>query len=93
MTPTEISTLIMEQISLWLPSLSAIIAIVVAIIPTITKIKSALNEVRETKDIRELTTTIKLLQKENAEIIKENKILIDKIAHIEGYTDIKMKKE
>ena len=93
MTATEISTLIMEQISLWLPAISAILAVIVGIIPTITKIRSALVEVRETKDIKELTTAIKLLQKENAEIIKENKILIDKIAHIQGYTDIKMKKE
>lgn len=89
---SEIFDLIIQHISTWLPALASILVMFVGIIPTIIKVKGALDEVKRTKEYEDVVTQLRLLSNENQELVRCNKLLIDKIAKIEGYSDA-VKKE
>lgn len=89
---SEIFDLIIQHVSTWLPALASILVMFVGIIPTILKVKGALDEVKRTKEFEDVKNQLVIISHENKELVKCNKLLIDRIAKIEGYSDA-IKKE
>lgn len=88
----EIFDLIIQHVSTWLPALASLLVMFVGIIPTILKVKGALDEIKRTKEFEDVTVQLKILSNENKELIRCNKLLLDRITKIEGYSDT-IKKE
>lgn len=88
----EIFDLVIQYVSTWLPALASLLVMFVGIIPTILKVKGALDEVKKTKEFEDVKNQLIIISHENKELVRCNKLLIDKIAKIEGYTDA-VKKE
>ena len=89
---SEIFDLVIQYISTWLPALTSILVMFAGIIPTILKVKDALDTVKKTKEFEDVKNQLVIISNENRELIRCNKLLIDKIAKIEGYSDV-VKKE
>lgn len=89
---SEIFNLVIQYISTWLPAVASILVMFVGIIPTILKVKDALDTVKKTKEFEDVKNQLVIISNENRELVRCNKLLIDKIAKIEGYSDA-VKKE
>lgn len=84
--------IIYEYIALWMPSIVGILGMVSMLLAAIFKVKDALHSLssKEGEMIdsqKELVNKLSVLINENQELSRINKILTDKIARIEGYTD------
>lgn len=88
----EIFDLIIQYISTWLPALASLLVMFVGIIPVILKVKGALDEIKRTKEFEDVTTQLKILSNENKELVRCNKLLLDRITKIEDYANA-IKKE
>lgn len=95
----EIISIIIEQASIWMPSIVAIAGIVVSVITALGKIGAALGETKEAVAKLKDDTTIKELRAEVREQVQQSKqlqeyvkLLTDKVAKIEGYSDNILKK-
>ena len=89
---SEIFEMVIQYVSTWLPALASILVMFAGIIPTILKVKDALDTVTKTKEFEDVQNQLVIISNENRELIRCNKLLIDKIAKIEGYSDA-VKKE
>lgn len=74
---------IMTYIALWAPSLVGVLCSVGSIIFAIAKVKDALAQL----SAKQLATDVRELVAQNRELTRTNKLLTDKIARIEGYSD------
>lgn len=90
----EIISIIIEQASIWGPSLVAIAGIVVSVITALGKIGSALGETKEAvaklkeeQVYKELVSELKTQAQQNKQLQEYVKLLTDKVAQIEGYSD------
>lgn len=83
----EIITLIIQYWSMWAPSIVSSLAVLAGVIPVIIKVKDGLNEIKKTQEFKEVKAKLETVSAENQELIRCNKLLIDKIAKIEGYAD------
>lgn len=83
----EIITLIIQYWSMWVPSVISCLAVLAGVIPVIVKVKDGLARIKETQEFKEVKTKLETVSAENQELIRCNKLLIDKIAKIEGYAD------
>lgn len=88
----EIFGLIVQHVSTWLPALASLLVMFAGIIPVILKVKGALDEIKRTKEFEDVTMQLKILSNENKELIRCNKLLLDRITKIEDYADA-VKKE
>lgn len=89
---SEIFEIVIQYVSTWLPALASILVMFAGIIPTILKVKDALDTVKKTKEFEDVKNQLVIISNENRELIRCNKLLTDKIAKIEGYSDA-VKKE
>ena len=80
---TEIYELIMAYVSIWAPSLMAIAGMAF----TWLKGKAALKELKGDAELKQLRLEIATANRHNAELVRCNKLLLDKITKIEGYAD------
>ena len=89
---SEIFEMVIQYVSTWLPALASVLVMFAGIIPTILKVKDALDTVKKTKEFEDVKSQLVIISNENRELVRCNKLLIDKIAKIEGYSDA-VKKE
>ena len=89
---SEIFEIVIQYVSTWLPALASVLVMFAGIIPTILKVKDALDTVKKTKEFEDVKSQLVIISNENRELVRCNKLLIDKIAKIEGYSDA-VKKE
>ena len=89
---SEIFEIVIQYVSTWLPALASILVMFAGSSPTILKVKDALDTVKKTKEFEDVKNQLVIISNENRELIRCNKLLIDKIAKIEGYSDA-VKKE
>lgn len=85
----EFIDIISQYVSIWAPSLVAILGTVATVILSISKVKSAIDTLKDEAAIKELNAKLKDLAAENAEIVRCNKLLLDQITKIQGYADHK----
>ena len=97
---TEIIELLIEYAAIWGPSLVAIAGIIVSVITALSKIagalaetKSAVAALKEDATIKELTNELKKQASKNERLQETYNLLLDKITHIKGYTDIVLPKD
>lgn len=74
---------IIMYVSMWAPSLVAIFGMVA----TVLKSKTALKELKADTELKLLRLEVAAANKHNAELVRCNKLLLDKITKIEGYAD------
>lgn len=89
--------LVMAQAAIWAPGLTAVLGIVIALIPTLHKVIEALGEikdttkdVRKTKDFDRLHTDLRQAHVDNKELKEQMEMIIDRLACVEGYYKYQM---
>lgn len=86
---TEIVNIIITYASIWAPSLVSILGIVTTILIALNKTKEQWNKMKEDNDYREIKEKLTANAKQNEELIKCEKALIDNITKIKDYVDHK----
>lgn len=76
---------IIQYVSIWAPSLVAILGIVASVIMAIAKVKDAIGEMKNTRD--NLVVEVQELIAKNEELTHTNKLLLDQITRIKDYSD------
>jgi gas vesicle protein len=88
---TEIIEIIVQYVSIWAPSLVAILGVVATVIGAINKSKAALEEFKKSDTLKDLASELKTSISENQELRYQNSLLLDEITKIKDY--VKHKKE
>lgn len=94
----EIVSIILEYASIWMPSLTAILGIVTTILLALSKIKTAIEDLKNTDILQTLSEDLKKalndnesLKQQNENIKEQYDILIDEITKIKNYRESKKK--
>lgn len=85
--------LILTYVSMWAPSLVAILATVYTVAVGIKKFVDLINSVKEDTNFKEVNDKLATLTAENEELIRCNKLLLDRITKIKDYADNKKNEE
>lgn len=85
----ETMQIITEYLAIWAPSLVSVLGIIVAIIPTVQKMADHLKALQEDKTLVEISERLEKLSQENKELTRCNKLLLDQLAKIKDYADLK----
>ena len=88
-----ITELLMLYIPMYAPSIVAIISVVVAIIPLATKLLDALKAFKNSDELKQLAKQLQEQSAENKELVRCNKLLLDRLTKIEGYADKKKEED
>lgn len=86
---TEIFALIMSYVSIWAPSLVAILGIAFTVIKGIAEMKKYADQ----KTLADVYTKMNELTAQNAELNRCNKLLLDQITKIQDYADQKKEED
>lgn len=81
----QIIEMITTYVSIWMPSLVAIIGIVGTIFGSLKKTKDAIAEFKQDETLKKLNSELKEAIAENKEIKQELDIVIDQLAKVENY--------
>lgn len=79
--------LILTYVSMWAPALAAILGVVASVVFAVAKVKSAINDLRKSDDIANLTTEINRLAAENKELRRTENLILDELTKIENYAE------
>lgn len=89
----EILRIIVEYVSIWAPSLVAILGVVTTILVALGKTKDAFDKLNKDETLKDVNSRLKQLTSENEELIRCNKLLLDQITKIQDYADTKKKEK
>ena len=88
--------IILSYMSIWAPSLIAILGIAATVIGAIAKVRAAIadtkkanEELRSNETIKQMEKKFEAMAKENAELVHTNKLLLEQLTKIKGYADLK----
>lgn len=94
----EIVSIVLECASIWMPSLTAILGIVTTILLALSKIKTAIEDLKKTDVLQTLSEDLKKSLNDNEALKEQNKdlreqydILIDELKKIKNYRESKKK--
>ena len=86
---------LIDTINAWIPTIASIIAVVITVLNACSKLKNTLknatvtlSEIKNDKSFKECVSEMKKLSAENRELNRRIAILTDRIAKIEGYSDM-----
>lgn len=85
----EFYAVLIEHIAIWAPSLVSILGFIVMMVPTFIKCRDWLKGLKEDKTLVEISERLEKLSSENAELVRCNKLLLDKLTKIQDYADHK----
>ena len=90
----EIVSIVLECASIWMPSLTAILGIVTTILLAISKIKTAIEDLKKTdvlqtlsKDLKKALNDNEALKEQNKDLREQYDILIDELKKIKNYRE------
>jgi hypothetical protein len=83
--------ILMTYVAIWAPSLVAVLGTVAAVVLAINKATAAIRDIKLDKTFVELNNKLSTMAKENEELVKCNKLLLDQITKIKDYADQKEK--
>lgn len=89
----EILKIVLEYVSIWAPSLVAVLGVVVTILTALGKSKAAFDNLKADNTLKEVNEKLTKLAAENEELVRCNKLLLDNITKIQDYADNKKKEE
>ena len=81
----EILAIIIQYVSIWAPSLVAILGVVTSIITAIAKVNNVIKDVSNSRDT--LANEVHQLISKNEELARTNKLLLDQITRVKDYAD------
>lgn len=84
---TAIVELIVAYSAIVGPAITAIFGVIFLIARGVYALKKSAKEISDTTIIKEVSTKLDRLSRENHELTKANRLLADKITRIEGYSD------
>lgn len=86
---TALIELIVSYVSIWAPSIVAILGVVALIVKGINEVRVAVKELKSDQTIKNLASKLEESLAANKELVETNKILIDQVTRIQGYVDAK----
>ena len=85
----EFYTVLVEHVAIWAPSLMSILSCITMLIPIVIKCREWLKGLKEDKTLVEISERLEKVSRENADLVRCNKLLLDKITKIQDYADNK----
>lgn len=85
----EIIEIVLQYAAIWAPSLVAILGIVYSVLVAVNKTKAQWDKLKGDTDFKDVKEQLIKQSKENEELIKCNKALVDNITKIKDYVDHK----
>lgn len=86
---------LIDTINAWIPTIASIIAVVITVLNACSKLKNTLknatvtlSEIKNDKSFKECVSELRKLSSENRELNRRISILTDRIAKIEGYSEM-----
>lgn len=83
----EIVRLILEYVSIWMPSVTAMLGIVTTTLLALSKVKAAIDDLKKTDVLKTLSEDLKKALSDNKELKEQNDILIDELKKIKDYRE------
>ena len=83
----EIVSIVLECASIWMPSITAILGIVTTILLALSKIKTAIEDLKKTDVLQTLSEDLKKALNDNEALKEQNDILIDELKKIKNYRE------
>lgn len=81
--------LIIQYAAIWAPAIVAVLGTITTVILAINKCRDAINEWKTDDTMRDIRANLAKVSKENAELVRCNKLLLDEITKIKDYADKK----
>ena len=85
----EFYTVLIEHVAIWAPSLASILCSITLMIPVFIKCREWLKRLKEDKTLVEISERLEKVSRENADLVRCNKLLLDKLTKIQDYADHK----
>ena len=85
----ELVSIIINHASIWMPSVTAIIGIVTTTLLALSKVKTAIEDLKKTDVLKTLSEDLKKALSDNKELKEQNDILIDELKKIRNYRESK----
>ena len=86
---TEFYTVLIEHVAIWAPSLVSILGSITLMIPVFIKCREWLKRLKEDKTLVEISERLEKISRENADLVRCNKLLLDQLTKIQDYADHK----
>lgn len=83
--------IVVQYASIWGPSVVAVLGILISVVSSLTKVKTAIEEFKQDKTIDNLRNEINTIGSELRETNRQNALLLDELSKIQGYSAIKKK--
>lgn len=87
----QILAVIIEYAAIWAPSLIAILGVVATVIGAAAKTREAFALLNRDETLKGIKEKLENLAKENEELVRCNKLLLEQITKIRNYADEKKK--
>lgn len=78
---------ILTYASMWAPSLVALLGILFTVIKAIGLVRKAIDELKQNTNIHDMNVELSRLTTQNKELVRCNKLLLDRITKITNYAD------
>lgn len=88
---TKLIELLVQYASIWGPSLVAVLGIMISVVSSLAKVKTAVEEFKQDKTIDNLRAEMTAIEQELKETNRQNALLIDELAKVQGYSAAKKK--
>lgn len=85
----EILKIVMEYVSIWAPSLVAMLSVVATVLGCLNKTKESFEKLNKNDILKDLNKKLTTVITENEELVRCNKLLLEQITKIKGYSDKK----
>lgn len=85
----ELVNIIINHASIWMPSVTAILGIVTTTLLALSKVKTAIEDLKKTDVLKTLSEDLKKALSDNKELKEQNDILIDELKKIKNYRESK----
>ena len=85
----EFYAVLIEYVAIWAPSLVSILGFIAMLVPTFIKCRDWLKGLKEDKTLVEISDRLEKVSRENAELVRCNKLLLDQLTKIQDYADHK----
>lgn len=88
---TKLIELLVQYASIWGPSVVAVLGIMISVVSSLAKVKTAVEEFKQDKTIDNLRSEMSAIEQELKETNRQNALLIDELAKVQGYSAAKKK--
>lgn len=85
--------ILIEQITIWAPSIIACLTTLVGVITGINKLKQAAADMKKDESFKQLHQDLIQQHQENQEIKKQNALILEKLTGVKGFYQAQKKEE